>query len=143
VTDNVNLKFLQLSWADAQVLAKPIRISVFIEEQDVPESEEWDDEDSSAFHIIAMQNKKAVATARLTRNGKIGRMSVLKQFRKQGIGSMMLLELIKTAHQFGLKEITLWSQTHAQAFYKKHGFISYGDEFLDAGIAHIKMKLKS
>lgn len=135
------IQLLQLDWAEAQSLAKPIRTSVFIDEQHVPEAEEWDDDDATALHIIVIKNSEAIATARLTQQGKIGRMAVLKDHRKQGIGSMMLTELIKVAKQRELKEIKLWSQTHAQDFYKKHGFIAQGDEFLDAGIPHIEMRL--
>ena len=140
-TTQTNIVLIQLNWADARALAMPIRKNVFIEEQQVPESEEWDDEDSSALHIIAMIKGEAVATARLTQNGKIGRMSVLKPHRKQGIGSMMLVNLINVAKQRGVQDIKLWSQIHAQTFYKKHGFIALGDEFLDAGISHIEMRL--
>ncbi len=135
------IQLLQLDWAEAQSLAKPIRTSVFINEQHVPEAEEWDDDDATALHIIVIKNSEVIATARLTQQGKIGRMAVLKDHRKQGIGSMMLTELIKVAKQRELKEIKLWSQTHAQDFYKKHGFIAQGDEFLDAGIPHIEMRL--
>jgi predicted GNAT family N-acyltransferase len=130
-----------LDWADAQVLAKPIRTSVFIQEQHVSEREEWDDEDSTALHVMAFKDGEPVATARLTQKGKIGRMAVLKTHRKQGIGSMMLVKLIAAAKQRGLQDIKLWSQTHAQAFYKKHGFIAQGDEFMDAGILHVEMRL--
>ena len=140
-TTHAKVKLMLLDWADAQTLAKPIRTRVFIEEQHVPEHEEWDDEDSTALHVIAFKDGEAVATARLTQKGKIGRMAVLKFHRHQGIGSMMLVKLIAAAKQRGLQEIKLWSQTHAQAFYKKHGFTAQGDEFLDAGILHVEMRL--
>tara|TARA_R110002049_G_scaffold252677_1_gene427879 strand:- start:184 stop:618 length:435 start_codon:yes stop_codon:yes gene_type:complete len=140
-TEHTQVKLMQLGWVDAEALAKPIRESVFIQEQHVPEHEEWDDEDSTALHIIAIKNGEPVATARLTQNGKIGRMAVLKAHRKQGIGAMMLVNLIEAAKQRGLREIKLWSQTHAQEFYKKHGFTAHSDEFLDAGIPHIEMRL--
>lgn len=136
-----NITLIQLNWVDAQALAIPIRKNVFIEEQQVPESEEWDDEDCSALHIIAIKKGEAVATARLSQKGKIGRMAVLKVYRKQGIGSMMLIALINAAKESGLQDIKLWSQSHAQAFYKKHGFIVSGNEFLDAGISHVEMHL--
>lgn len=68
-------------------------------------------------------------------------MAVLKPHRKHGIGSMMLVQLINTAKQLGYQDITLWAQTHAQGFYTKHGFIAQGDEFLDAGIPHVEMRL--
>lgn len=137
-----NIELIQLGWTDAQTLAMPIRKTVFIDEQQVPEADEWDDEDSAALHIIAIKDGQAVATARLTTKGKIGRMSVLKAFRKQGIGSMILVELINAAKQGGLQDIKLWSQTHAQAFYEKHGFITCSDTFLDAGIPHVEMRLR-
>jgi len=137
------IRLLQLDWDEAQVLAKPIRTSVFIEEQGVPEADEWDDEDGSSLHIVVTKNGHAVATARLTKKGKIGRMAVLKAHRQQGIGSMMLTELIQAAKQADLQSIKLWAQIHAQGFYKKQGFIAYGDVFLDAGIPHphIEMRL--
>jgi predicted GNAT family N-acyltransferase len=140
-TTHAKVKLMLLDWADAQVLAKPIRTSVFIQEQHVSEREEWDDEDSTALHVMAFKDGEPVATARLTQKGKIGRMAVLKTHRKQGIGSMMLVKLIAAAKQRGLQDIKLWSQTHAQAFYKKHGFTAQGGEFLDAGIPHIEMRL--
>jgi predicted GNAT family N-acyltransferase len=138
---HAKIKLMLLDWADAQALAKPIRTSVFIQEQHVPELEEWDDEDSASLHVLAVRDGEAVATARLTQKGKIGRMAVLKAHRKQGIGSSMLVKLIEAAKQRGLQEIKLWSQTHAQEFYKKHGFVAQGDEFLDAEIAHVEMRL--
>jgi GMP synthase (glutamine-hydrolysing) len=140
---HADIELQLLDWADAKPLAAQIRRTVFIEEQQVPESEEWDDEDEPALHIIAIKDGEAIATARLTQEGKIGRMAVLKQHRQQGIASMMLLSLIEAAKQQGQQEIKLWSQTHAQAFYQKHGFVVYGEEFLDAGIPHIEMRLKT
>lgn len=139
-TPPAGIKLQLLHWTDAKPLAKPIRTCVFIQEQQVPESEEWDNEDDSALHIVALKDGEAIATARLTKEGKIGRMAVLKEYRKQGIGSMMLLKLIEVAKQQGHQQIKLWSQTYAQGFYQKHGFKAYGEEFLDAGIPHIKMR---
>jgi GMP synthase (glutamine-hydrolysing) len=130
-----------LDWADAKPLAAQIRRTVFIEEQQVPESEEWDDQDKSSLHIVAIKDDEAIATARLTQEGKIGRMAVLNNYRKQGIGSMILVKLIDVAKQQGHQQIKLWSQTYAQGFYKKHGFVAQGNEFLDAGIPHIEMHL--
>jgi GMP synthase (glutamine-hydrolysing) len=131
-----------LDWAEAKPLAAQIRQTVFIKEQQVPKSEEWDNQDESARHIVAIKEGETIATARLTLEGKIGRMAVLKDYRKQGIGSMMLIKLIEVAKQQGHQQIKLWSQTYAQGFYQKHGFIAYGEEFLDAGIPHIAMVLK-
>jgi len=130
-----------LDWTAAKAMAAAIRESVFIEEQQVPEDEEWDNEDDSAQHIIAVKDGIAIATARLTQAGKVGRMAVLKPYRQLGIASLLLNKLVTVAKQQELNTIKLWSQLHAQAVYKKHAFVAYGDEFLDAGIPHIKMRL--
>ncbi len=138
---NDDLTLLQLNWSNAEQYAKPIRSEVFIKEQQVDPSEEWDDDDHSAIHLIVIKQDQAIATARLTQQGKIGRMSVLKAYRQQGIGSKMLSQLVQLAQQQQMNTITLWAQTHAKTFYRKHGFVEQGGEFLDAGIPHIKMIL--
>ena len=135
------LKLELLNWPDAETRAKPIRTKVFIEEQEVPEAEEWGHGDDTALHIIATLNGQAVATARLTETGSIGRMAVLKPYRQQNIGSAMLQTLIKTAKQRGLKRLTLNAQLHAQPFYNKHNFVKQGSVFMDAGMPHIEMQL--
>lgn len=141
-TSPTDIELLLLNWPQAKPLSAPIRQTVFIEEQHVPASEEWDDEDHTALHIIAIRDGQALATARLTKAGKIGRMAVLKQHRQQGIASMMLLRLIETAKQQGHQHLKLWSQTYAQGIYQKQGFTPHGEEFLDAGIPHIEMTLE-
>ena len=42
-----------------------IRREVFVEEQGVPETEEFDSYDEEAVHVVAFDGDKAVATARL------------------------------------------------------------------------------
>ena len=37
------------------------------------------------------------------------------------------------------QSVRLGSQTHALEFYKRLGFIEFGDEYLDAGILHKDM----
>ncbi len=114
-----------------------IRRCVFIEEQKVPEELEWDEFDQSAQHIIVLNNENsAVATGRIKKDGHIGRMAVLKNYRQQGIGSAILLALLEVAEKNNLSCVYLHAQTTAIGFYQKHGFSCQGVEFLDAGIAH-------
>ncbi len=136
-----NIKLQLLDWQQAKSVAKMIRRTVFIVEQQVPESEEWDNEDNTALHVLAFLKGKPVGTARLTKAGKIGRMAVLKAYRNQGIASLMLSKLINVAKLQGLTTIALHAQTHAQRFYAKRGFVADDDTFLEAGIEHIKMQL--
>ncbi len=135
------LEIQLLNWSEAESQARTIRQVVFIEEQLVPEKDEWGHGDEMAIHLIAKLDGKPVATARLTTDGKIGRMAVLKGYRQRGIGSAMLTKLVQVAKQRQLKQLELNAQIHAQAFYSKQGFIARGNQFLDAGIPHIRMFL--
>ena len=74
-------------------------------------------------------------------DGHIGRMAVLKPWRGRGVGSALLSELIAMARERGFAETRLHAQTHALAFYRKHGYTPLGDEFMEAGIPHYEMRL--
>ena len=75
-----------------------------------------------------------MGTARLLPDGHIGRMAVLKEWRNRGIGALMLRGLIERAKQRGDREVALSAQVHAVPFYRAHGFVEEGDEYLEAGI---------
>ncbi len=138
----IDIDIQLLEWTRAKPLAQPIRTQVFIQEQQVPESEEWDRWDDFSVHALIIVDGVAAGTGRLTRDGKIGRMAVLKHYRNQGAGSAMLLALIEEAQDRGMQRLSLSAQTHAQGFYTRHGFTTVGKEYLDVGIPHITMQLQ-
>ena len=128
--------------ADGEDL-KMVRTAVFIDEQNVPVELEWDDSDRNCTHFIVRTGNRtgnsAIATARLTPEGQIGRMAVLADYRGLGIGTALLDNIIAYAKQSGFNKLWLHAQTQAVGFYEKHGFISEGDEFMDANIQHRAM----
>lgn len=129
------------SWQHEREILSEIRRRVFIEEQHVPEDLEWDDADEDAQHWIAFYNNQPVGTARMLRNGHIGRMAVLIRARKNGVGSQILRAIIEAAAQRQLREIYLHAQIQALPFYEKLGFVAEGPEFHDANIPHRTMRL--
>lgn len=119
---------------------KNIRTEVFILEQNVPIELEWDEFDNDSTHFLAYYNNNPVATARLLKNGYIGRMAVLKEYRSRNIGKIMLKYILKIADKKAFKSIKLSAQEHAIGFYKKHGFSVTSDVYIDAGIPHYDME---
>jgi len=134
------LRIELLPWDKARAHAAPIRFTVFVEEQGVPPEIELDDQDIKSIHAVAFEGTHAVGTARLLPDGHIGRMAVLKQWRRRGIGTLMLQSLVQRAKERGAAEVVLSSQVHAVPFYRAHGFVEQGDEYLEAGIRHQAMK---
>lgn len=136
------LKIRSGSWDELQNDAKLIREQVFIQEQHIPVEEEWDAQDAVALHFVVYDQAQPIATARLLQNHSIGRVAVLKAYRGQGIGKLLMLEMIQQAKHEQRKFLKLSSQVHAVQFYAGLGFQVQGDEYLDCGIAHIDMYLK-
>ena len=128
-----------MSWERARQLASPIRFQVFVREQRVPAEIELDDMDAPSLHAIAFENEKAIGTGRLLPDGHIGRMAILKEWRRRGIGAAILKALIDTAERRGDREIALSAQLHAVEFYRTHGFEPVGDVYEEAGIPHQAM----
>lgn len=128
-------------WDKLEQDAKFIRKQVFIIEQNIPEEEEWDDQDMISDHFVVYDQDQPIATARLLQNNSVGRVAVLKTYRGQGIGRMIMLEIIRQAHQQDRKFLHLSSQVYAISFYEKLGFSIQGDAYDECGIPHIKMQL--
>ena len=121
---------------------KRVRTAVFIVEQQVPESEEWDSDDPISEHALARTPDRApIGTARLTPDGRIGRMAVMREWRSAGVGAALLRFLIERAQARGMSRLSLHAQTHAIPFYEKAGFVAEGAEYLECEIPHRTMVL--
>jgi predicted GNAT family N-acyltransferase len=132
-----------LAWEKALPLARPVREEVFIEEQRVPIELEWDEWDERSDHAVARDmSGRAIGTARLLPDGRIGRMAVLRKWRGRGVGAALMEALLQQARERSLSEVTLHAQTQAAGFYRRFGFIERGGEFLEAGIPHVEMALE-
>ena len=130
------------SWESDERELRAVRERVFIDEQKVPEEEEWDDLDPRSIHALAFDTDgKPIATGRLTPEQKIGRMAVLPEWRGKGVGDAILRTLLEQARSMGYPAIALHSQVQAIPFYARAGFVAEGEEFDEAGIAHRVMRL--
>lgn len=126
-----------------------IRVAVFVEEQKVPQELELDENDLTAAHFLATVSGVAAGTARLvdyldhgSRVAKIGRVAVLPEYRRRRVGEAIMRAVLQTARELGYQEALLDSQTYVVPFYERLGFVAEGEEFLDAGIPHYRMRRK-
>lgn len=122
--------------------ALAIRRQVFIEEQGVAFEDDVDGKDADAIHLLAIEDGRAVGTARLLiagEVGKIGRVAVLSDMRGCGLGKALVLFAVEELRRRGASRAMLGAQTHALGFYEALGFAAFGPEFMDAGIPHREM----
>ena len=132
-----------MSWEQAQPTAGPLRFAIFVGEQNVPSGIELDDQDANCVHAVAFDvDNKAIGTGRLLPDGTIGRMAVVKEWRRRGIGVEILTALIDEARKRGHTEAVISAQLQAAEFYREQGFVAEGKVYEEAGILHQKMRKK-
>uniref|UniRef100_F1L073 JmjC domain-containing protein 5 n=1 Tax=Ascaris suum TaxID=6253 RepID=F1L073_ASCSU len=137
-----------------------IRREVFMIEQGVEESLEFDGLDDDCLHVVAKArafneltsvppNSNApdrlsvIATCRLRRTEpflKLERVAVRKSWRGKGIGNRICCHAIKLAEQNDRSMLlVVQAQTCSLQFYEKLGFITISDVYDEAGIPHRTM----
>ncbi|MFF5489150.1 GNAT family N-acetyltransferase [Streptomyces virginiae] len=130
-----------------------VRSEVFVVEQSVPETIEYDAYDADAVHVLAVDADGApLGTGRLLHGpvalgktgdltvGSLGRLAVAKSARGLGVGVALVRAIEAEAARRGLAAVDLGAQTHALGFYERLGYVAYGPEFQDAGIPHRAMR---
>ena len=117
-----NIHVRVADWQKENAELRRIRESVFIAEQAVPPELEWDSDDASAVHFLAVEGDYPIGTARLLSNGHIGRVSVLRDWRGLKVGDALMRAVLAEAERLGLKEQMLSAQVHAAPFYERLGF---------------------
>ena len=140
---NLNLKLTDYAAARQEI--QTIRQIVFQQEQGVDPDLDFDGLDDRATHIVVYADDQPVATARIRQLGdrilKLERMAVLAAHRGNGIGQQMVQFAIAEADRQQARQVKLNAQIQAKAFYEKLGFKAFGEEFEDAGIPHVEMRL--
>ena len=128
-------------WASDERSLRDIRQRVFMVEQGVSADLEWDGIDQDCRHALAQDGeRRPIGCARLLPDGHIGRVAVLAEWRGRGVGDALLERMIALAREVGHTRVMLNAQTHALAFYARHGFVAFGPEYDDAGIPHRAMQ---
>lgn len=142
-------KFNELTSMEIYEIGK-IRQEVFVVEQNCPYLD-FDEKDFNSYHIFLKDEKtnKMFCYSRVLAPGlsydtaSIGRVLVLKEYRKRGYARKLLLESIKVVKEFFKKnEITIGAQYYLKDFYSSLGFKEISDVYDEDGIPHIDMYLK-
>lgn len=125
-----------------------LRSEVFVVEQTCI-YQDMDDLDllPETRHVLFQEEQAISAYARILAPGasysgfsSIGRIITSPQARGSGLGHILVEEAVNQC-------VALWpeyaikisAQSHLTQFYKKHGFVEEGNEYLEDGIPHMQM----
>ena len=136
-------EFNQLSLEELYLILK-IRQEVFIVEQKCFYLD-CDDLDQKSIHFLGYIDGVLVCYLRVIKNEEnnlwiLGRILVSKKYRSLGIGIDLMNKSLKyLKNKNSNYSLEMSAQTYLIDFYKKFDFKTLGNEYLDAGVSHIKM----
>ncbi|KAA8753428.1 MULTISPECIES: GNAT family N-acetyltransferase [Paenibacillus] len=125
-----------------------IRTAIFVEEQGVPATDEFDAYDTleaEARHILLYVDGVPAASSRLRiveQVAKLERICVMLDYRKHGLGRVLIDKLEQMAIADGLEKAKLHAQVQASGFYERLGYAPASEVFMEDGIPHLLMTKK-
>jgi len=128
--------------------ARSVRDAVFVNEQGFSPESEYDAFDKTAWHLVAMDDEKPIATGRVyldNGNFHLGRVCVLPEYRGFGVGDAIVRLLLNRALSAGAPSVTISAQECAKDFYKRYGFEEVGKTYTNPGetVPHVDLFAKS
>ena len=120
-----------------------VREQVFIQEQGF--QKEFDEMDAYATHVTLYKDHQVVGCGRVfsplhNQSYVLGRLAILKPYRSQGYGAMIVHKLEDCVKAEGGIEIRLHAQVHAVPFYEKLGYVVCSSVDMDEHVPHLYMK---
>lgn len=124
--------------------ALQVREQVFIVEQGVTVDGDRDGLDDEAIQLVALGGEgEVVGTCRVLMRGNVGRfgrLAVLGEHRRRGLGAALLAEAEREASAAGAERMRLHAQTDALQLYESAGYVGEGERFMEEGIEHLTME---
>ncbi len=138
----ISKMFSELSNREVYEILKA-RMKVFLLEQNIV-CLDTDDVDYDCLHCYLEENGEMIAYLRAFYSDEdtvtVGR--VLSTTHGVGHGKELMEKgLAAIKEELPCNTLILHSQTYAAGFYEKFGFCAFGEEFLEEGVPHIKMRL--
>ncbi|MFT4004120.1 MAG: GNAT family N-acetyltransferase [Lacrimispora sp.] len=120
-----------------------VRTEAMVKGFSVPLDREFDEGDTSqTLYVLALDGIYPIGTCRIhfsdkELSAKIERVSVLEEYRKKGVGRLLIEEAEKWIREYGIKKICITSRDEAVGFYEALGYKADYDRKTDAGIFKI------
>ncbi len=105
------------------------RMDAFVFGQNIPVETEFshDDPEEELEAVVIIDGHKPIAGCRITYPrpdiGKIGRVCVIREKQRTGVGRVLIDEAEKWIRENGYKHIVINSQDRAAEFYEKCGYV--------------------
>lgn len=136
------MEFYHVKEVWQQALVYEIRKKTFVEGQQIPIQQEFDELYGQTYHYVLLVNEdQGVATARIKLlsdvKAKIERVAVTPEYKGQGYGRILLEAAEKWLSKTGVETIIIMSQKKARGFYEALGYQTNEQMKIDSAIPQV------
>lgn len=129
------MKVIRATKTWQQAGAYYVRIQAMARQYHITLRQEFDEHDGpDTDYIVLLDEEFPVATCRMyeldSSSVMIGRVVVLPEYRKRGLGSRVIREAEQWVREQGYRKIVLESRDAAVDFYKKLGYAAVSDQII-------------
>lgn len=140
----LEVREIELGTHEYEVAAE-LRYDALYREWELPRTLIEDTDGRAYRHIAVFDGGRLVGYARLWLEGgesKIFQVSVASDRRGEGIGALLVKELVSMAVAAGRTEVVLDARAHVVSYYERLGFVAEGAEFISGrtGTPHRHMR---
>jgi ElaA protein len=118
-----------------------LRVDVFVVEQNCPYAElDGRDLEPGARLVWAQRADAVLATLRLLDDGdavRIGRVATAASARAAGLAGRLISRALELTAK---RDTVLDAQSYLRRWYERFGYAVDGDEYVEDGIAHVRMR---
>ncbi len=120
-----------------------VRTETMVKGFRIPLYEEFDERDSErSLYVLVLDDIDPIAACRIRfpegeGAAKIERVSVLKEYRKMGVGRLLIEEAERWIRESGYKKVCITSRDEAVGFYEALGYKADYSRQMDTGIFKI------
>ena len=118
-----------------------LRVDVFVVEQNCPYAElDGRDLEPGARLVWAQRADAVLATLRLLDDGdavRIGRVATAASARAAGLAGRLMSRALELTAK---RDTVLDAQSYLRRWYERFGYAVDGDEYVEDGIAHVRMR---
>ena len=114
---------------------------------DIPRLDEWNDLDPASHHLVALENGRPIAYARLIElqddTPQVRQVAVDDERQRSGVGTALMREVARRAQQMGFERIHLYARVSTEAFYHRLGWMTVSDgpfPYGRTGVPHVRME---
>lgn len=126
---------VKVNWQQEKSLLKELREKVFVYELNLPKKVEFDKLDEKSIHAVIIDSSNhIIGTGRLSPNGLISRVAIIKAHRNRQAYCSLLNFLVLEAKQNGLDNIFINCVLDEVKNFVANGFTIKGNVYMEGGI---------